>query len=76
MLINFVNRLYNAPKFRFQGLEIVEDRVKFQVGLTDYKDLQGTHHAQNCQDLVKLAIQNCDKGNKLSKQPILERDTK
>lgn len=48
-------RLYNASKFRFHDIGIDhEEQIELKVGLTDYRDLIGTHHSGICQELITV----------------------
>lgn len=45
-------RLYNGSKFRLDSFQLKEKLLKIQVGITSYKELLGTHHHPNADQLL------------------------
>lgn len=55
-------RVYNASKFRLQGLGVDPELNRFvlRVGLTDYRDLLGTHYSKHTKQMVQDGVKDSD----------------
>ncbi|TRY80482.1 hypothetical protein TCAL_02979 [Tigriopus californicus] len=55
-------RVYNASKFRLKGLEVKSKESQFvlKVGLTDYRDLLGTHYSKLTNQMVQDGLTDSD----------------
>ena len=60
------NSLFNGKKFRLHSLELINDSLKFNVGLTCYKDYLGTNNFKSLVEKISNSIQNGDLKNYLA----------
>eukprot|EP00088_Acartia_fossae_P005370 TRINITY_DN12368_c0_g1_i3.p1 TRINITY_DN12368_c0_g1~~TRINITY_DN12368_c0_g1_i3.p1 ORF type:complete len:294 (+),score=47.84 TRINITY_DN12368_c0_g1_i3:68-949(+) len=60
------SRIYNKSKFRLDNLHYKDSSVKLDVGLTDYKDLQGTNLTESSANLVDHSKEDGKRFKKLS----------